>query len=426
MVLREQRLHRASLVALLFTCMLVAQAPRAHAQVTVDAPRAANAISRDFDPVVVTNVLVGTAASEIYVYRYLGGAWEPIPYQIDRVSNGTYQTGEVTNLDADDEIVFMASDLGDVAPGPLDESLDVSGQWIEVAVADPLNPGDVGYAYIVRSTSGLARSTEDYVSFDSGARRTTSDNYVVGWAAGHNGLEHISLFGSGNVIDRTKTRLRGSAFGISVTITEEGTDQFPVADVDLVKDGPVRVIVERGTVITICYPSMLRTILRVDVSAIPNVVVEEVRVSTDLASSVTGTYYNENTAGGVPIDGANDDVDETPFNKAWRQVALASGAMLQVTDLSSLNAFPRHYYKDDASNDPDDTGDGQSRGDSGFRVVNPTGTRFTLDSNLYFLAGAQTNRGSEFVELYENPVEVTTALQGDPPMGLYLPSVKGD
>ena len=154
--------------------------------------------------------------------------------------------------------------------------------------------------------------------------------------------------------------------------------------------------------------------IKIDLSTIPLLTIENVRSSTDLTSTVTGTYFDQNTVAGATIDGVADSVAETPFTQAWRQVSLSSGTMIQVTDLSGLGGFPRHYYKDDATVDAQDTGDGKSFGDSGFLIVNPSGKIFTFDSNLYFLSGAQQNRGSEYFSLYDNPIVVTATVQGEP------------
>jgi hypothetical protein len=388
---------------------------------------AAVAETRALEPVVVKGLFVGATVEQVYVYRYVGAAWEAIPFQIDRVdTDGTYLAEQEGVLDENDEIVLMARDLGELAPVLISDEISIEGQWYQVEVSDPLSAGDTGYAYIVRSTAGLQRSDVDYVDFDAATVRVTTDNYAVGWAGDHSGLDHMSLFGSADILDRTKVRLTYRVGGgVPQTITEEGNALVPVVDAELIKDGPVRVIVRRGTVVTFAYQSLLRTLLRVDLSSIPLLTIDGVRSSTDLANNVTGTYYDENNAAGVSVDGVVDAVEETPFDQAWREVALDSGTMLQVTNLSGLGGFRRHYYKDDATVDNLDTGDGQSFGDSGFLVINPTGKVFVLDSLLYFLPGKQENRGSEFHELYQNALGVEFTIQGEvDESDIFLPALQ--
>ena len=433
MLLRKQRLFRIALILLFVSPIYISKAATAQVSALTESPAVALALAREHDPVIVKGLFPGAAAEEIYVYRFLAGTWELIPHQVDLVDDeGAYLPDVTGTLDDNDEIVFMASDLGELPAEPITNSVNIQGPWYQVEVTDPLAPQDKGYAYVVRSSSPLGDAGVDHIDFDMATLRATSDIYSVGWAEDHSGMSFISLAGSGNILDRTKLRINyriGS--GAPQEITEEGNAIIPVSDVELIKDGPVRIIVKRASVLTFGYHSLLRTVLEVDLSNIPLLIIENVRSSTDLANTVSGTYYNQNIEAGVTIDGAPDSVAETPFNQAWRQISLSSGAMIQVTDLSSVGGFPRHYYKDDATVDVEDTGDGQSYGDSGFLVISPSGKAFTLDSNVYFLSGSQDNRGSEFFNLYQNPLVTAITEQGQPPPppdkeNIFLPFARKD
>ena len=415
MVLREQRLFRLSIIVVLVLMAFITQGTMADVTTYAKSPDVAAALDREHDPVVVKGLFEGAPPQEIYVYRFLAGVWEPIPFQVDLVdANGNYQSDLTGTLDANDEIVFMASDLGILATVPI-TTLNVQGPWYQVEVSDPQSPQDKGYAYVVRSATALDVSDVDYINFNAGTTRADSSDYAIGWADDQTGLDYLSMFGGANVLDRTKIRLTYRiGAGASQVITEEGNALIPITDVELIKDGPVRIIVNRGSALTLGYQSLLRTVIKIDLSTIPLLTIENVRSSTDLTSTVTGTYFDQNTVAGATIDGVADSVAETPFTQAWRQVSLSSGTMIQVTDLSGLGGFPRHYYKDDATVDAQDTGDGKSFGDSGFLIVNPSGKIFTFDSNLYFLSGAQQNRGSEYFSLYDNPIVVTATVQGEP------------
>ncbi len=370
-------------------------------------------LDRELEPVVVKEVFSGVPVDQLFVYRANGNTWEQIPFQVDEVTvSGSYTATEDGLMDANDEIVFMAKDLGDEASAPIGASLPISPTWYKVEVTNPLDPAQKGWAYIVRSAVLAVTNPTDYVNYDAANRRINAANYALGWATTHPGLDFMSLFGSGDILDRTKLRVKYRIWPLppQLTLTE---DALPVADLVLNKDGPVRVIVQRGTAVTLAYASFLRTTTLIDFTGLPaNIVLDEARVSTDLASTVTdGTFYNENVSGGVTIDGVPDAVSPTPFAQAWRQVSLNSGTTIQVVDLGSPGGTLSHYYKDDSTLDNNDTGDKKSYGDSGIKVTSPTARSIRVASAQYVLPGRQPNRGAEFYAIFQNPLQVSWRLE---------------
>ncbi len=381
------------------------------------------ALTRDLEPVAVRGVFPGAPVNQIFVYRANGSAWEQIPFQVDEVTaSGSYTATEDGLMDANDEIVFMAKDLGDEASAPISASLPISPTWYKVEVANPLAPGQKGWAYIVRSVALSVTNPTDYVRYDAVNRRINAANYAIGWATDHPGLDYMTLFGSGDILDRTKLRVKYRIWPLpqQFTLTEE---DLPVADVVLVKDGAVRVIVQRSTAVTLAYASFLRTTTWIDLTGLPaNIIIDEARLSTDLASAaINGTFYNENVPAGVIIDGAPDPVPATPFAQAWRQVSLDSGTMIQVMDLNSPGGTLSHYYKDDRTPDNNDTGDQKSYGDSGVKVTSPTARSIQVVSAQYVLSGRQGNRGAEFYTIFQNPLQVSWRLEGG--QKAYLPLI---
>lgn len=408
---RSLPLMAAIAVGLLIALATFVQAAPATSLAAVDP------LTRGLEPIIVRGdqmpALVGVPIAQVHVYREVAGAWEIIPSQVDEVTAaGEYTTVEDGRLDANDEVVFMAGDLGDAATTSITAALTIVPFWYQITVSDPLAPAQQGWAYVVYDLSGGA-ATADYVDYDPETLRVNADNYVLGWATNHPGVDYLSLFGGPDVLDRTKVRVRFHIGPIQGTVTEDSDLFNPPPPVTPVIDGPVRAIVRRGSATLLAYKSFLETRTPISLSGLPQlVVIDEVRVSTDLANTVTnGTYYNENVPAGVTIDGVPDVVPPTPFAQPWRQVSLASGTIVQVADVSGAGGAPAHYYKDDSTVDPNDTGDKRSFGDSGVVVTAPTARSFTVVSSQYIVAGQPGNQGAAFLAAFNNPLVVTPQLQ---------------
>ncbi len=395
-------------------------------------PAAVDPLTRGLEPIIVRGdqmpALIGAPVAQVRVYREVAGVWEIIPSQVDEVTaTGEYTATEDGLLDANDEVVFMAGDLGEAATTSITEALTIAPFWYQIAVSDPLNPAQQGWAYIVHDLLGGAPTTADYVDYDPGTLRVNAANYVLGWATNHPGVDYLSLFGGPDILDRTKVRIRFHFGLIPGTLTEDSDLFNPPPPVTPLIDGAVRAILQRGSATLLAYKSFLQTQTPISLSGLPEfVVINEVRVSTDLTNTIaTDMYYNENVPAGVTIDGVPDVVPSTPFTQPWRQVSLDSGTIVQVADVSGAGGTPAHYYKDDSTVDPDDTGDQQSFGDSGVVVTAPTARSFTVISSQYIVAGQPGNQGAAFLAAFNNPLLVTPQLQRRTwPQAVYLPIIR--
>lgn len=400
-----------AVVLMLYWLSLVnsAQAARLSAMSTLD---------RDLEPVIVTGVFAGAPVNQLLVYREISGNWEQIPFQVDEVTaSGSYTGTEDGLADANDQVVFMARDLGSEATSSITATLPISGTWYGIKVTDPLSPTKTGWAYVVRSSVLAPTSSVDYANYVAASQRISATNYAVGWAVSHAGLDYMTLFGGGNILDRTKLRV---TYGLIFTLTEN--DLQPVPPLILIKDGSVRVIVSQGGATTFAYASFLQTATTIDFTSLPPGTLNEIRLSTDFTSTITnGTYFDENTPNGVTINGMTDAVPGTPFVSAWRQISLTSGTTIQAVDLGLVGGTVSHYYKDDSAFDSNDTGDGRSYGDSGITLMNPTSQLFTIRSAQYILPSPQINRGAEFYQIFQNPLLVTIRARGA--YSVYLPLV---
>lgn len=387
---------------------------------------AVSTIARPDDPVVLNGLalpnLQGTPVGQLFVYVYqaAGETWTQIPYQIDEVrdNDGSYVAMEDGIFDANDEVTFMAKDLGDDAgidPSTLDGQ-PLSGAY-KIAVADPLNPGAQGFAYVVRSSFLTQTFTTQYVSFDAANNRIIGATYAIGYTG--NIFDYLTLGDSTtDILDRTP-KIYGCAStqgGGQFCLTEDNFN-LPLA---LVKTGPVRVIVRgQGSVVAInqivAYRSSAARVMKVQIPIAPS----SIRLSTDFTPpnpavpQVIGTFYNAAAPGGVTVDGTPDtspDPNGQPYSPWW-ELSTATGTLVTVSDITPVlgtQGQAANYYRDDATLDPKDTGDRRHYGDSGILVTNPRQT-FTFTFNMYFPAGQQPNVGQTYNDYFFNPLVATPA-----------------
>jgi len=152
-----------------------------------------NSLNRDSDPVVITGDKMRTlnrlAVDRIVGFRFQD-SWEQIPIQIDErkyvdfgvvydkppVGHGilaytdpnTYVGPDTyPDFDADDELVFMTKDAGNLAPLSGDSPVGVLEESrVEIQIHDPLD-GAVGYVYLFESDGSLAQDAgKDYVTYN--------------------------------------------------------------------------------------------------------------------------------------------------------------------------------------------------------------------------------------------------------------------
>jgi hypothetical protein len=376
----------------------------------------AHAIERGWEPVIVTGAelghLQGTPTDDLSVYAHREGHWQQIPFQVDEKVSGVYTSTQGSPLDTDDEVVFMAADLGDrPAVEDIATSLPIDPAWYRIEVTDPVSPTARGWAYVVRSASLTETFAQRYAWFDPVAERITTSHYALGFLPDHPGFDYLALNGSEeDILDRTKLRVH--LFGGLATVDE---NDLAAPDPAPVKDGPVRVIVPRRGVMG--YQGMFHIWIDEELPSGTTAA----RLSTDYSAGVVpATYYDANTSGGVPIDGEADDVPETPLSE-WRQISSGTGSLVQVSDVSGSGGTPTNYYMDSETADPKDTGDQVSYGDTGTRVDGPDDA-VVYYTWLYVLPGSQPNVGEQYAAYVAHPLQVK-AVFGPP--RVYLPLITG-
>jgi pimeloyl-ACP methyl ester carboxylesterase len=367
-------------------------------------------LDRELEPVIVGGAGVegftGLPVDELLVYSYTDGVWRQIPAQVDEVTaTGEYTATEDELLDANDEILFMAKDLGDRAEEsvPMVDGYPACVRWYEIEVTDPISPSQQGWAYLVHSGALTSTLADDYVTFDPDLHRIDTASYSLSFASTHSGFGYLALGGSGvNILDRTKTRVYPQQ-AILPVLTEDTLSPPPD---DLVKDGPVRAIVRGGK--TLAYQSVVwRTIT---IGRLIPPYDKALRFSTDFSETVSGsTYYNAAAMEGVTVDGITDTIPATPLSPWW-QLSTNDGTLVQVCDTSSIGGEQTNYFRDDSATDPDDTGDGRSYGDTGVYIDAPHDA-LTYTFSLYFPPGSQPNVGATYESFFTHPLSITTRLR---------------
>jgi hypothetical protein len=136
------------------------------------------------------------------------------------------------------------------------------------------------------------------------------------------------------------------------------------------------------------------------------------RTSMDWNVHASGmVFYDDNNPTGATIDGEPDSIVLTPLSR-WTQVSGITGTVVIVNEFpAGLGGTQSTYYKDDDSTpDSADTGDQLYYGDAGFQVDNPNPGTYTLLRHVYFLTETVSVEGADYVDYYDNPIQVSVAV----------------
>jgi hypothetical protein len=438
-------------------------------------------LNRPADAVVITGQqatgLAGTAPNRVVAFRASNGQWQQIPVQVDERKQTTMATvyglpatqtfygssinvpvnvyadantftGADTdaNVDADDEIAFMARDAGGPR-GSLGNPTGTTGNPIEVKLAEPSDANQAGYVYLFSSNGSLDQSAgQRYVEYqfrlNSGDykttyRRTDGPNPENSTVTGRTYTAHYSdrwtldqfAFRQGSrpgvdMIDRVKYDIQLLCARNENTFNDE-EGAFVVN-----KSGPVRAI--RSWVGSNSGPNTQNTQTWYDTSVVTSVnlrvhAIPNVSAHLDFSRDAIGmTYRNAQVPGGVPIDGQPDTVPSGGAPNWWTysgpQGGLSAGAVYDVDATSPAQAA---YVDDETPSIAQCTGDQQAIGDSGAYFgswINCTdpglGCTQKLNSTFRLVANAPNVTPAELqrqAEQFRNPLAVTVNGQGPGP-----------
>lgn len=360
--------------------------------------------------------------NELVLYRYTGSAWEPIPSQIDeRDITGKYTISEGGLLDANDELAFMAFDLGEnvTEDNWVNDSAARSNWRYRIRVVDDLDPTQDGYVYLYRSNT-LPRAAASYVHWDEPSETFTGLNYVASLnQAQLTGVADIKVNNVDvDILDRQKVRVvQRSCQGSSCQdddINEENLSSFiTIPPLNVIINGPVRAIADGPNLTFIATGTNLDTNLNVNLSTFDvggvNVNFLNFRYSFDFNDPVvTGwgpaTYYSPVKQNGAPIDGVMDNVPVGPL-VTWYEHIGSWGGLVTILSMTPTSGV-QNYYKDNSAFDSLDTGDHKAFAETGIYMPDPE-SQVNIRTGFYPIPAGVGNVGQAYWERFDTPLGFT-------------------
>lgn len=325
----------------------------------------------------------GEKIKNIRLYSAKTDALEPVPYQIDELSpdrktfilpQGKKPNTKGSNgkLDKQDELVFMAKDIGHkVVPEDYPAGYKKAAQ---IEVTDPLDNGK-GWVYLFSFDKPPAPSGIDYVKWNPEKEEIVTARYINGYEPGANNVYFNRLVTVGaprqvDFVDRLKIRFSGKLKFPPVKFSYDEDDAS--AKVFRYKDGPVRVIREgkayfkfggklkipASTAISIYYetyghgPSEAKVSFKLDRYFKELIFLE----GTDLSPDAYGMkFYSERNTKGFIIDGkmSEDEKKADLRSSDWFLITGPQGSLLKrglaSADLDLDEDLIEYKYVDDAS-----------------------------------------------------------------------------
>ncbi len=416
-------------------------------------------INRPYEPIIITGdtlcLFLNKEINDLYLFSYNASenSWRLIPFQIDEVNSAVddsvkYFIPEDSLkgiFDSDDELVFMAADLGDKAN---DSSwvAETDSQRVEIMFTDPLD-NNTGYVYLYFSTL-LNKPIPNYygMKYDSLNDRVHSKNYELGFNnTGQLGdvLIKPTIRGSDeDIFDRLKIRAIGSWWILPIFLSEENIE----AKSAYAKAGPVRIIRnmvghffyellnvdESFTQTSFYYPwhgSFSLFNLPLGQAKDVGAQVDRLRVSWDFNQNASGMiFYSENNQNGFTIDGNADEINNSclPGELNWTMGTGDAGTMLNSFYVPPFGDNINLYYHEatDSSTADDypalsfDTGDFMSFADNGYILKNnienyiTKETTFNFDFYNFFLPpNFDPDSASIICDQIKTPLSYTTKTQ---------------
>jgi hypothetical protein len=393
--------------------------------------------TRTLEPVILSGHQVpsylGFDVENVFAYTYKNGDWEQIPFQIDEINgNGDY-VFEDGLLDDNDELVFMAMDVGEIAGQGswISDSVSQNNPRYQITVINPLNTEETGFVYLYSSNT-INKTYDAYVDWDDTEQLITAGSYKLGLGTLFQGIDHLELNGHGlDVLDRSKFRLAGVCrfsgndfpFLYNEEMVPSELENFFQLSPEVY--GPVRVGGGTQSYNNWFYHSLQIGEFSINFDYLKELICEipgfnfgrfdSFRFSFDwLDPTENGmapmVYYDANMTGGAAVDGVSEWVPISPLS-SWMQVSGSHGSVVRATDISNnIIGSVENYYRDDLEADPFDTGDQQSFGDSGFvAVFSPDQTEYgqlEVKMTVYFLGPNLPNIGDTYSGYTNHPLQV--------------------
>jgi len=365
---------------------------------------------RDLDPIIVSDNLIigltGTPVNEIYVYAYDADQdnWRPILFQIDEKDNTTdyWLTNPNGIFDGNDELVFMAMDMGDPAPDGsfwIEDPISRDTLRLEIIVTDPRD-NSKGYAYVYHTTNPLPLAPDTYVQYvaphpdSAGADSVIAISYIENHKTGGIPTDWKLLDGNGeDILDRQKVRLQFKLFGfLDSELSETVLENDITTTLRLnVKVGKVRIIRDilwhvslMGYEIDFNLPLSFYPFSIESGGVSRNIDADDyvyfIRQSFDLNQQAAGMLlYNAYNLNGILIDGIGetdgivDTIDDPPAINWWLTTG-NQGTFAMIFRMNTIGDSRKLYYWDKNQKNTADTGDSLSWGDTGIKISSNKGS----------------------------------------------------
>jgi hypothetical protein len=199
--------------------------------------------------------LIGTAISEISLYKATASGLLPISYQIDSRDEDNRYLLDTENPSADksDDVVFDANDELVLLARDFAHQLDAGSEYrnqdnlIEIQFVDSLS-GRNGWVYFIRNTNRTTNDTpalDKHISYDADLDMVETDIYRIGFSKAVPFLIDRLRWGiqnsrwSPNTIDTMKIQHRGKMLGLFQF--KRTADDYH-SKLVVVKTGPLRII----------------------------------------------------------------------------------------------------------------------------------------------------------------------------------------
>jgi hypothetical protein len=410
---------------------------------------------RTVDPVLVQGNdlgrVQGLPVEGFRLFSSSGGRMAPVPFQIDEVdAEGLFVLPEGKDpnrdkgrrgkeeeqdqrLDGNDELVFMASDLGDRAC--TEQGLAGAAQAVEIEVRDP-RTGGTGWSYLMWFEDPPPPSPRDYVRYAREEDRIHTEVFSLGYSPARDLVytTYLSMTprtGSPpvDIMDRINIRFWATIFLRSITFSRN-EDDF-VSEVIAYKDGPVRVMRRVANsmrlVMGIQSPKIIAySVYYRDAIETPNVLSLPVSLGSVARSAgfEGGTDHNRNALGmrffssnnpqGVLVDGRMSP-EELAMDFGDYKFTLLSGEPGQVLSLVRMGEtirdvlYKKLIYVDDmfGSNAPEDEPGTTPK--IGFSLENLLALKrgtYTYNACFYFLSEYGPGREKAYLDVLDEPLRV--------------------
>jgi hypothetical protein len=416
-------------------------------------------LDRTEDPIILKGSdlpgLLGSPGNRVRVMAVRDGALVPVPFQIDPVDDKGKMIfrkviksgGFVDNPDAEasrpigknDELVFMAGDLGDrAAPGALPP-----GPAVEIELTDPLDKSR-GWAYAVCPEGPLPPlSNVRYVRYLPGRDTVVSSHLNFGFTdPEYPAVLTFLAIGDGisdpdglvDLLDRFRMEISATfKLGLGTVVRRETDLVQAVAGYN---EGPVRVVkLLRYSVLLIgsipspsvermnaSYRSAIVFPNDVSVPFSPGVVLEDgvFNLCFDFTSDLKGSkMYHAQFPEPILVNGKMEEAEERFASgfPLWAVMSAPFGGVVGVVDveehfLKIPGVVPELTYLDDSSFLTEGEDAPGTYGSIGWRfggLNHLPGGDYKIDLVLYGLAG-EFEKGDEkqFLDLVHHPLQIKT------------------